>query len=33
MVTYELITYIDVVNKVLIIKREVNKERVERERN
>ena len=32
MVPYELITYADVVNKALIIEREVNEERMERER-
>ena len=32
MVPYELTTYADVVNKALIIEREVNGERVERER-
>ena len=32
MVPYELITYADVVNKALIIEREVNEECMERER-
>ena len=32
MVPYELTTYADVVNKALIIEREVNEERMERER-